>query len=63
MFIFKRKPRRKICQGVGETLNLLFTCLLFVEFCLDVMLCSNLGNENSYGGYIKCSCWLHVLHL
>jgi len=41
---------------------LLTTCLLVMEFCFGMMLCSNLGNENAYAGHIKCSYGLHLNH-
>ena len=38
-----------------ESLDLLSTCLLVMEFLFDAMLCSNLCNKNSVEGHIKCS--------
>jgi len=43
-----------------DFLDLLFTCLLVTEFRFDAMLCSNLGNENSDAGHIKCSRGPHL---
>jgi len=33
-----------------------------MELCFGMMLFSNLGNENSHAGHIKCSCRLHLAH-
>jgi len=41
---------------------LLTICLLVMEFRFGTMLYSNLGNENSYAGHIKCSYGLHLNH-
>jgi len=31
-----------------------------MEFCVDAMLCSNMGKENSNDGHIKCSRGPHL---
>jgi len=42
--------------------ELLSKFLLIMLLRFDVMLYSNLGNENSGAGHIKCSCGLQVPH-
>jgi len=44
------------------SLDLLPKYLLIVELHFDTMLCSNVGNESSDAGHIKCSRWLQVPH-
>jgi len=49
-----KKNEGKPCQRSSETSpDLLFTCLLVMEFRFDAMLCANLGTENSDAGHIK----------
>jgi len=56
LYLPKEYKQSKLCQGAKETsLDLLSTCLLVMEFLFDAMLmCSNLGNENSDGSHTKC---------
>jgi len=57
LYLPKESAKKKLYQGVRETsLDLLFACLLVMEFHFDAMLCSYLGNEHSDVGDIKCSC-------
>ena len=42
------------------SVGLLAKYLLIMELRFDVMLCCNLGNENSDVGHIKCSSRLHL---
>jgi len=43
-------------QGAREiSLDLLSTCLHFMEFRFYAMLCSNFGNEYSDAGHIECT--------
>jgi len=44
------------------SLALLSKYLLIMELRFDAMLYSNLGNENSDAGHIKCSCGPQVPH-
>jgi len=45
-----------------SSLDLLSKYLLIMELRFDAMLCSNLGNENSDAGHIKCSRGPQVPH-
>ena len=59
----KENKERKLCQGARETsLDLLSTCLLVMKLRLDVMFCSNFGNENSDAGHINFPCGPQVPH-
>jgi len=44
------------------SLDLLSKYLLIMELRFDTMLYSNLGNENSVAGRIKCSRGPHLAH-
>jgi len=67
LFLLKENKESKPSQAPGEiSLDLLSTCLLKMGFGFDATLCSNLGNEYSDEGHIKCpreqylSRWLQV---
>jgi len=54
--MFQRKIRSQNYVKERETsFDLLFTCLLIMEFHFVTLLCFNLSNDNSDAGHIKCS--------
>ena len=56
LYLPKENKERKPCHGTMEaSFDLLSTCLLIKKFHCDATLCSNLGNEKSNAGHIKCS--------
>ena len=55
MFAIPQLCFLKVPGARDPSLGLVPTCLLVMEFRLDTMLCSNLGNANSDAGRIKCS--------
>jgi len=46
----------------SDFFRLLFKYLLIMELRFEAMLYSNLGNQNSDAGHIKCSRWLQARH-
>ena len=48
-------------QGIGAS-GFLSKYLFIMELHFDVILSSELGNENSDVGHIKCSCGPHLAH-
>jgi len=46
LYLTKKTRRENYVKKRDTSLDLLFTCLLAMEFHFDAILCSNLGNEN-----------------
>jgi len=62
LYLPKENKEKNCVKERKTTLDLPSKCLLVIEFCFDVTLCSNLGNENSNAGHFKFSRGPQVPH-